>query len=164
MSIQAVGWVLDHEDRTSGVTRLVLIALANYADEAGESYPGVPRIAANCRCSERAVQYAIGQLIELGIIERRLNAAADERIPGNKRPNVYRILGVQDLHPRRAQGRNPRPAGVQTTTPRGEPGFTQTVIGSVKEPGRTSEGDLFLPGSGVIGRPPSAYPDYSEAS
>ena len=41
MSIQAVGWVLKHERQTAGVARLVLLALANYADENGEAYPSV---------------------------------------------------------------------------------------------------------------------------
>ena len=33
MSIQAVGWVLEHETTTSGADRLVLIALANHCGE-----------------------------------------------------------------------------------------------------------------------------------
>ncbi len=147
MSIQAIGWVLDHERETQGVPRLVLIVLANYADEHGECYPSVARIASSCCCSERAVQYALGQLEDKGIIKRALNASVDGRIPANKKPNLYRITGVQNLRPRNGQGRNSRQSGVQSATSRGEAGFTQTVIDPSKN---RDESGHFAPGSGVM--------------
>lgn len=124
-------WVLEHEEQTSGVTRLVLLALANYADENGECWPGVPRLAANCRCSERQVQRALAELVAMGIITRDVQGATDSRIAANKRPNRYVIQlspGVTPCHPKQVQGRHPRRLGVTSAPFRGDTVVTQTVI------------------------------------
>ena len=47
MSIQAVGWVLDHS-ATKGIDRLVMIALANHANVRGECWPAQRTIAREC--------------------------------------------------------------------------------------------------------------------
>lgn len=145
MSIQAVGWVLRHERETSGINRLVLLALANYADENGEAYPSVKRLAGDCNCSERAVQYAIKELEGMGLLVRSLNAATDGRIPKGQKPNVYRITPPADSAP---EGCNPEQEPVQTTTFTGADVCTQTVIGTIKNRQRRKR--HFLPGSGWV--------------
>lgn len=99
MSIQAVSWVLKHERQTAGVERLVLLALANYADEAGMAWPSVKRLAGECNCSERAVQYALAQLVEKGLVSRSLRGATDPRIPVPQRPNMYRLTPPENSAP-----------------------------------------------------------------
>lgn len=68
MSIYAISWVLQHSRAVQG-DRLVLIALADYAnDEGGSCYPSIPKIAAKARLSERQVERCLNQLVELGEI------------------------------------------------------------------------------------------------
>ena len=66
MSIQAVAWVLENSESELG-PRHVMISIANHADRNGlNAWPTVATIAREAKLSERAVQYAIPQLIELG--------------------------------------------------------------------------------------------------
>lgn len=69
MSVQALTWVLERSEARLGA-RLVLIAIANHADNAGEnSWQSVTTIARSSRLSERQTRYALRQLEELGEIE-----------------------------------------------------------------------------------------------
>lgn len=62
MSLQAMNWVFQNSPATLG-KRLVLLALADHADDEGfDAYPSVATIAQKARMSERAVQYALRQL------------------------------------------------------------------------------------------------------
>ena len=66
MSYQATEAVLRYS-KADNAARLVLIVIAAHADERGrDSYPGVPLICRESRLSERAVRYAIRQLVESG--------------------------------------------------------------------------------------------------
>jgi hypothetical protein len=116
MSIQAVGWVLDHSP-ARGTDRLVLISIANHAgtspvDGAWEAWPGVDTIAREAGLDRaRTVQEAMARLIDAGHLERVLNGAPDDRIRGDRRPNLYRI-------PTRPRGdAAPHPAHVDGVTP-----------------------------------------------
>ncbi len=97
MSVQALGWVLDHSP-TTGSGRLVLVSLANHAgsspvDGAWESWPGVERIRREAGLRRhRTVQEAIADLEASGHVERVLNGAPDFRIRADRRPNLYRVL------------------------------------------------------------------------
>jgi hypothetical protein len=96
MSIQAVGWVLDHSP-AHGTDRLVLISIANHAgtspvDGAWEAWPGVETIAREAGLDRvRTVQEAMARLVDAGYLERVLNGAPDDRIRGDRRTNLYRI-------------------------------------------------------------------------
>lgn len=92
MSVQAISWVLDNSP-TVGTDRLVLISLANHADQRGESsWPSVFTIMREAGASERAVQTSLRNLATEGRIDVVRNGAPDERIPHDKRPNLYRVL------------------------------------------------------------------------
>jgi len=147
MSVQAIGWVLDHST-TRGADRLVLIALANYASSDGwDCYPSIATIA---RCAgiarERTVQECLARLAENGHIERVINGAPDSRIRGDRRPNHYRILrtdGVSESDiPQAERGVASRPNGVSFRAERGvasrpngvSESATQTVIEPSKDP------------------------------
>ena len=66
MSVQALSWVLNKSKSTLG-SRLVLLSIANFADENGmNSWPKVPVIAQQARVSERQVQNCFKNLERLG--------------------------------------------------------------------------------------------------
>lgn len=83
MSIQALAAVLDHSKARLS-TRLVLIAIANHADEKGRnSYPNLETLAHEARVSVRQVQRAVDQLVEMGEL------VAKNRF---KTSNLYQIV------------------------------------------------------------------------
>ena len=71
---------------------LVLLALADYCNDAGECWPAVARSAKKARMSVRGVQTVTARLVESGWLEID---------PGNGRKNCnnYRIKTPQPLHP-----------------------------------------------------------------
>ncbi len=89
-----MSWVLRHSRATLG-SRLVLLSLADYADENGGSiWPSVKTICSDTLLSERQVQYALRNLEQLGEI-------SVEQKGGGRRTTRYRILmgEVQNPHP-----------------------------------------------------------------
>lgn len=98
MSVQAMGWVFDHSP-TKGSDRLVLLSIANHAGKAPggsgawEAWPGVELMRQEAGLDRsRTVQDALARLVAAGALEREVNGAPDERIRGDHRPNLYRIL------------------------------------------------------------------------
>jgi len=69
----------------AGSARLLLLAIADYADEEGVAWPGVRTLARRTLLSERRVQQLLRQLQSEGQIERVPN-------PGRGRFDCYRIL------------------------------------------------------------------------
>lgn len=68
MSNQAINWVFDElHDLKPGPT-LVMLALANFADEHGSCFPGQTTIAALARCSRRTVIRYLAELQSLGLV------------------------------------------------------------------------------------------------
>jgi Helix-turn-helix domain len=65
VSIQAVGWVLQHS-RAKGVTRLVLISLANHANDQSMCWPSQRTIAREAGIGKGTVSLAIDRLLEMG--------------------------------------------------------------------------------------------------
>lgn len=71
MSSEALTWAFNLDATEHGLThgqKSVLIAIANYADEAASAYPGVKRLARMTGMSERGVQYALRELEGHGLI------------------------------------------------------------------------------------------------
>src|SRR5215207_5700697 len=69
MSNQAITWAL--ETATPGpATKVLLIALANYANEHNESYPSIERLARETDQSPATVKRHLNKLVELGLITR----------------------------------------------------------------------------------------------
>jgi len=71
------------------VARLVMLVLADHADENGESYPSIRRIVEMTRATRRSVQYAIRDLEREGLI--RTVIGGRNRDGSSKRSNRYRI-------------------------------------------------------------------------
>lgn len=87
MSIKVTNWVWEHSESRGGA-RLVLLALADRADDYGRSWPSVQDLAARCRLSPRAVQRAVAELAAIGELEV-------DQGGGRHRSNRYRIIPKQ---------------------------------------------------------------------
>ncbi|SHH03796.1 helix-turn-helix domain-containing protein [Bradyrhizobium erythrophlei] len=89
MSLRALTWAfdLDHEKITPTL-KLVLITLANYANEQNETYPKQNTIAAKTMLSRQTVNTSLMTLESIGLIEvtRRFHEN------GGKRSSVYRLM------------------------------------------------------------------------
>lgn len=86
MSIRAMNWAWDRE--MVPTPKLILLALADAANERNECWPGVPFVARKCCVSERTVQrvlqdFSVSKLIS---IESRFDAKNGRRIQ-----NLYRL-------------------------------------------------------------------------
>lgn len=69
MSIQAVAWAIDQKTG-SAAGKVVLLCLANYADEEGKCWPSQETIAAETELSERSVREWLQKLEEVGLLSR----------------------------------------------------------------------------------------------
>lgn len=129
--------VWEHSSAREGAL-LVMLAIADFADDLGNAYPSVETIANKARLSVRMTQYALKSLVESGELAIKRNA-------GPRGCHIYR---VQILHPKDLQllqGANIAGvdadssiesttnsggaiiAGVQFTTSRGATHCTRTV-------------------------------------
>lgn len=88
MSIAVMSQVWAHS-RATARDLLVLLAIADFADDKGVAYPTVKVLARKARMPERTVQAALARLGALGEL-------AVQRGGGNK-PSVYQVV-VQALH------------------------------------------------------------------
>jgi hypothetical protein len=140
MSIRVMSMVWSKAP-VQGGELLILLALADNADDNGNAYPGVPYIASKARMTDRNVQLCIRKLADGGYLKISPNA-------GPSGANKYKIdldlLGSlpDDFTPTRkppAGGENispptnchpvkSAPQGVKNNAPGGEAHFTLTVI------------------------------------
>lgn len=82
-----------------------MLALADYSDDSGRSYPSVTKLAEKSRLSERSTQSALQELCESGELEIKPNA-------GPNGCNVY-LIGVQKLRGAEIAGCRKQQNGVQ---------------------------------------------------
>jgi hypothetical protein len=117
MSVHHISMVLSRSEPTKPVSRLVLLVLANYAIEAGISWPSVKTIARLSGASRRAVQYAIREMEASGLIYiRKGGRTADHR---NERSNHYWLVWDRAYHKPPPEGATTAPLWAQSTTPEG---------------------------------------------
>lgn len=88
MSIQAVSWALETECPSSAA-KLVLVALANYADEYGECFPSLAKLAQIAGTTRQNVSQHIKKLSEAGLVAKQER----ERRNGSQASNVY-VLSI----------------------------------------------------------------------
>lgn len=87
MSIRVMSWVLD-ESTATGNDRLVLIAIADEADDDGRNaFPSMDRIARRARINRHTAMRAIKRLEDLGELE-----VTRPETTGRGHHNTYRIL------------------------------------------------------------------------
>jgi DNA-binding transcriptional MocR family regulator len=83
VSIQALSWVLE-ESESEGLDRLVLLVVANHANDEWRAWPSVRTIAREARVSTNTVGKAIRRLVALGELEL-------ERQGDRRRSSTYRM-------------------------------------------------------------------------
>lgn len=111
--------------QAEGGDLLVLLALADFADENFECYPSVSQLAEMSRLSTRQVQRCVGRLVELGDVE-----IVGDRIGGRGRATTYRIAveKADNMSPLSgAKGRHRRRERATPTTVKGDTDVTPTV-------------------------------------
>lgn len=93
MSLRATLWALDQAPTDDPAEVVVLISLADEADDEGRNaWPSQERLATRARCSVRTVQRRLRALEDRGLITRM--ECADARytsLPERKRPVCYRL-------------------------------------------------------------------------
>ena len=101
MSNKAQAWAWQVE--IGGVAKLVLVALADHADDKGICWPGARGLASKCGVTERTIRANLKQLAEQGLIE----AEERKRDDGSQASNRY-YLNMEISSP---QGVNASPQG-----------------------------------------------------
>lgn len=125
MSVTASAWAWDQHTRSSA-QRLVLLALADAADDDGYCWPSVARLAAKCALSDRQVRDHITALEVAGLLVRQRRRRSDGTLGSY---DYWLSLGVAPLpreHHRRDSAcggkGSPPPAVHRRTEPSVEPG------------------------------------------
>src|SRR5438067_1103583 len=131
MSVHVSSWVWKHS-RAKGSNRLVLLALADMANDEGKCWPSIRTLSARCLISERGVQDKIREAEQDG----ELNILPQE---GPNGVNVYQFTAflatgakpapppVQSLHPPGAEPRKNRGAKFAPKTSEEEPSIETTT-------------------------------------
>lgn len=69
MSVEAISWAWKTATEARGTDLLVLLALADYADDDHRAWPKIATLAEKCRVSEKTVRRSIRSLEDLGLVE-----------------------------------------------------------------------------------------------
>jgi len=123
MSVKTSTWVWNPQNcPVSGNRLVVMLALADMANDDGECYPGKPKLAIKLRLGERAVRAILDDLEKLGLIE----ITPRKRPDGSDTSNLYRICmgGVNQDSP---GGESANTRGVNQDSPGGAQRFTRGV-------------------------------------
>jgi hypothetical protein len=102
VSVKATTWVWDHS-QSAGNARLVLLAIADAADqEGGNAWPSQQTIAHMTRLSVRTVRRLVTELVVLGELEVTEHGGGTAHTRIDRRPHLYRLVmtGGQDDRPR----------------------------------------------------------------
>lgn len=92
MAVTVMAWVWERS-RSKPTARLVLLAIADHANGDGvDAFPSMAQLMSKTGLSERAVQKAIGELVDLG--ELHVSAGG-----GRGKTNRYRVLMVERENP-----------------------------------------------------------------
>ncbi len=78
MSIQALTWAFKQKTSTPS-TKLVLVALANYADERHSCFPSHIHLSERCQISDRQVRRCIDDLISQGLLTKKQRVGTSNR-------------------------------------------------------------------------------------
>lgn len=111
MSIKIMSWVWDSSPY-EGKALLLHLALADFANDAGECWPSQPTLAQKARCSERHVRDTVSQMVADGLLEitEPSNGATSHRyklVPRNSVPPRKSTTGRAEIHDRERGNRPP---------------------------------------------------------
>ena len=154
MSVKAVAWVLDDLQALKPGPTLVMLALADFADERNSCFPGQGRIAARARCSRRTVIRYLAELQNLGLIEVETRTANDPDGKVRRTSNRY-ILNVGTIMRTESDklAHSAKPAG-HTESDKLAPSVTE----SDKMPTECDTAVTRSPRSRSISKTPSLHP------
>ena len=98
MSVKATSWVWRLGPSVSGTNLIVLLCIADHANQKDECWPFIRRIAERCRLSERAVQKCIHSLEESGHLIRVIREGSSSvfKLPI---PDTFETEGVNGGSP-----------------------------------------------------------------
>jgi hypothetical protein len=136
MSIAVMSYVWEHSTR-KGTELLLLLAIADYANERGIAFPSVATLARRIRMTDRNVQRALRKLRESG--ELRINMSA-----GPKGAHLYQVVINETLPlflgdkvtPDKLSPDSRGTSGVTTRAQRGDTATSPEPSGTVREPSR----------------------------
>jgi len=121
MSVRTMARVWDHSTH-AGTELLMLLAIADFADDEGNAYPAVPTLAAKCRMSPRNANFILSALRESGELEVRANE-------GPRGTNRYKVVtGMKPASPLKSAS----PLKPTSSTP--EAGFPRPLKPTSDEP------------------------------
>lgn len=113
MSVEALSWAFQQEV-TPAAKKLVLIALANRADEEGYCYPGYKRLAVQCSMARSTVIQHVKALEREGLI----SISSQQRENGSDTSNLYKLaLNGVGSEIRTPPGMKSGPRGSEVRTP-----------------------------------------------
>lgn len=129
MSVRTMARVWD-ASKHSGTELLMLLAIADFADDDGNAYPAVPTLAAKCRMSSRNANFILSALRESGELEVRQNE-------GPRGTNRYCVVtGLKAASP----------PPLKPTSPQGpEASFTPEELFTLKPTSATPEAGFPKP-------------------
>ena len=143
MSVQALAWALDQPIDSHGA-KLLLITLANYADERGHAWPGQSTLASHVRADRKSIIRWLQALERDGYlsVERRGGEGA------GRKPNRYRLaLPLPGQSPNRATlGKvPPAPPAKSQPDPGKVPPVTQEPLAEPSEEPSAGTGNRARP-------------------
>jgi hypothetical protein len=121
MSVKVMTEVWEHSE-AEGTARLVLLALADHADDETRScWPSIGRIAKKCRVHKDTARRHLHALQELGEIRIEDQKGGTPKTSGGRRPNRY-VIRSYPVNPSQSAtpclGATPDLASVQCQAPR----------------------------------------------
>lgn len=132
MSIKLMSEIWQHSP-AKGTRLLLLLAIADHANDEGIAWPGVESLARKCRMSSRNVQYLLREL------EREGSLFVTRR---EGKTHLFRVAGVKPI------------AGVQPTAPEGEAHCTPGVKPTAPESSLNHQRTTIHSRSTVSDEPP----------
>ena len=132
----------------NALRKLVLVKLADNANDQGESWPSVPYIAEQCEMSERSVQNHINALVEMGLVRIESRKSAN----GLNQSNIYHLR----LNAAVVSGESPAPYGAN---PAGVSGANGSGTGAADSPGGATGSDSGAGAAPRISHDPVIDPD-----
>ncbi|MER5094891.1 helix-turn-helix domain-containing protein, partial [Morganella morganii] len=132
----------------NALRKLVLVKLADNANDQGESWPSVPYIAEQCEMSERSVQNHINALVEMGLVRIESRKSAN----GLNQSNIYHLR----LNAAVVSGESPAPYGAN---PAGVSGANGSGTGAADSPGGATGSDSGAGAAPRISNDPVIDPD-----
>jgi DNA-binding transcriptional ArsR family regulator len=140
MSIRAMAWAWDAQCPAPGA-KLVLLKLADHANDEGECWPSQGRIAADCGLTRQTVNEHLKKLVELGLVrcENRFNGTG-------QLANRYFLLCRETRHPLSGNPTPPLsdiptpPVGFPDTEPSIEPSKEERTPHTPRKRGAVLEG------------------------